>query len=204
MLTWRRRQGNLAKDAQSIHNARMSFHHITSKAIIHKPQRAPEKNATRVLQKAPAETPDDSHDFPSFYANPIQAGANDELNSRALDTHPPLAASTERLIELVGAEMGCPHEEIEILKKKATENPTIIEYCQEIFDQRIRPRREVANPFNQHDQNDHCLISLEGRFGEILLRMPMTDAIRPYHHQKLEIYAIEKTPWATKGLPTPK
>lgn len=183
----------------------MSFHHITSKTVVSKPQRAPAKTEATGLRAPPVETPSDDHDFPSFYENPFQSCASDESNSGVLDiTPPPLAASTERLIELVGAEMGCPHEEIESLKKKATENSTIIEYCQEIFDQRIRPRREVINPFNQHDQEDHCLISLEGRFGEMLLRMPMTDAIQPYHHQKLEIYALEKTPWARKGLPASK
>jgi len=207
MLTVRRSENNLAKHLKSIHNVRMSFHRIRSKTTVNKPQRAPAKSATTGLPPTLVEKTCDDHDFPSFYAEAEQHYPTDALNrprTEAASSPAPLAASMVRLIELVGAEMGCTHEEIESIKTKALKIPTIIEYCQEIFDQKIRPRLETTDPFEAHDEDQHCLFLLEGRFGETMLRMPMTLAIEPYHHQRLEIYAVEKSPWAKKGLPTPK
>ena len=131
----------------------------------------------------------DSDHFPDSYV--VQ-----KLESRHNLTRPSLDAGIERLIELAATEIGCPHEELLSLKDTALRDPeTIIEFCQFIFDTRIRPLREVKDSFFDFEEPNSCVMRIQGEHGSIIVRTPWDNFWAPYHKATLEIYHHDRTPF---------
>lgn len=161
--------------------------------VLPRPRRAPPKAAP-----TPTPTPTagggvalaaaESHDFPDSYQ---RDSANDAPSAAPL-----LSPRLERLVELAGSRMGCPPEEILSLKMAAIAEPAMVaEFCQHVFDTRERPLREAANPLEAHRAAGRCAFWMEG-FGGKAIAVAASAAALPYEGQRLELYAVEHTPFA--------
>jgi hypothetical protein len=159
------------------------------------PRRAPPR-APAKTPAAPLATPPEDHDFPSAY-EPALALARDAAP-------PALDSGLERLIDLVAARLGCPHEEILHLKSQAlAERAEIESFCSHVFESRIRPAREIVDPLLAPAPEGEIAFWLESIHANALVRAPDCDALAPYRGQRLELFDPDRTPFATLANPPP-
>lgn len=169
-----------------------------------RPRRAPKAVEAEPPAPLPADDSDAPglHEFPAFYE---PAAAHAALAPRDSNPEPAphaLDPRLERLIEISGAHLGCPHEEILHLKAQALLAPADVEaFCQNIFDDRIKPLREKADPLMPEDDGSGVAFWLEGHAGKAIIRAAAHPALAPYHGQRLDLYDPARTPFA--NAPTP-
>lgn len=151
------------------------------------PRRAPPRAPAKEPAPPLAASPED-HDFPSAY-EPALALARDALA-------PALDSGLERLIDLVAARLGCPHEEILHLKSQAlVERAEIESFCSHVFEARIRPAREIVDPLLAPAPEGEVAFWLESIDANALVRAPDCDALAPYRGQRLELFDPARTPF---------
>jgi hypothetical protein len=141
---------------------------------------------------APQATPSESHDFePVYRTSSILSTNAAEPVAAALDP------GLERLVEIAAAELGCPHEELLRLKDYARVHPAeAASFCQNIFETRVMPRREKPDPLMEPREGSPCVFWIETIHGRSTVQAPMNPGIHAYAGQKLELYAVENTPFA--------
>lgn len=143
-----------------------------------------------------------SHDFPAFYEPALASAVAAALTEPAA---PALDPRLDRLIEISGAQLGCPHEEILHLKALALQMPIHVEsFCQHIFDERIKPLREKTNPLLRADESFPISFWLEGHSGKSIIRAPSHPALLPYHGQRLDLYDPSRTPFPPSASGAPQ
>lgn len=159
-----------------------------------RPRRAPKAGSVPAPSPAASDGSEDlgSHDFPAFYepALALASAASTEPAAPTLDPR------LDRLIEISGAQLGCPHEEILNLKALALQMPAEVEsFCQYIFDERIKPLREKTNPLLRPEESLPISFWLEGHSGKAIMRAPSHPALEPYNGQRLDLYDPSRTPF---------
>ena len=159
---------------------------------VRRPQRAPDKARP---QASPTRAPS-SHDFPSAYEH---AWSDDWAAPAPAPAAQALDPRLERLIELACSELGCSPEELESLKDSARERRDEIEsFCQRIFDERIRPRREKPDWLAQPMEGYPVAFWLEGQAGRAVARAPADSVLAVYAGGKIELYHPSSTPFAQR------